>query len=108
MSLLSMAIYLLGFVGLAAFGLLPLRAWQALSSALGRHKQAKVPFLNAIAVITTFGSLWIHFRITMRVFRCLTESYCGPGIASGWTYLAVLGAVYVGFEAVLLIARKLQ
>jgi hypothetical protein len=103
-----MAIYLLGFVGLAAFGLLPLRAWQALSSALGRRKQAGFPFLNAIAAVTTVGSLWIHFRMTTRLFRCLIESYCGPGIASGWTYLAVLGAAYVGFETVLLLARRLQ
>jgi hypothetical protein len=36
----------------------------------------------------------------------LTEAYCGPGVASGWGYLAMLGAVFFAFEAVSYLLRK--
>jgi hypothetical protein len=42
--------------------------------------------------------LYFGIDIGTRIFKCLTGGYCGPGIASGWLYLAMLGGVYLGFE----------
>ncbi|MCD7098101.1 hypothetical protein [Stenotrophomonas sp. MMGLT7] len=100
-SLLSALIYVLGFVGLVAIGVLPLRAWQVLRSTRG-EKWALV----LVALIAAVA-LWNEVRITARIFRCLTEIYCGPSIASGWTYLAVLGVVYLSFEVTVCVLKKI-
>lgn len=100
-SFFSALIYVLGFVGLVAIGLLPLRVWQVLRSTRG-EKWAFV-FVVLIAAV----ALWNEVRITARIFRCLTETYCGPSIASGWTYLAALGVVYLSFEVAVFVLRKI-
>ena len=40
--------------------------------------------------------------VTWRVSRCLATTYCGPGVASGWIYLAMLGSAYLAFELICL------
>lgn len=107
-ALFSGMIYLLGFVGLAAIGLLPLRSWQVLRSVL-RSSASREPrkALTAFVVLVAAVALWSDVQITARIFRCLTEAYCGPGIASGWTYLAMLGIVYLAFEAVMFVLRRI-
>jgi hypothetical protein len=106
--LLSGLIYLLGFTGLASIGLLPLRSWQVLKSVLGGDMSSKRRKALAIfVVLIVAAALWSDVQITTRIFTCLTETYCGPGIASGWTYLALLGVVYLAFEAVMLVLRKI-
>jgi len=89
-------IYLFGFVGLASIGILPLRAWKALRSAFegSLAPTARTTSLVFIALMAAVA-LWADMQITIRIFKCLTESYCGPGVASGWTYLATLGAVCI-------------
>ena len=98
-SLLSGLIYLLGFIGVAAIGLLSVRSWQVLRVVL-RNRPARTldGVLAALAILITGAALWSDLQITVRIFKCLTEAYCGPGVASGWAYLAMLGAVYIGFE----------
>lgn len=104
-SLGSALIYLLGFVGLASIGLIPLRVWQVLRRALAFKKpKLLIVFLALIATM----ALWGDAQITTRIFRCLTENYCGPGIASGWVYLAMLGVVYLVFEVSVLLTRKIS
>jgi anaerobic C4-dicarboxylate transporter len=103
----SVLIYLLGFVGLASVGLLPLRSWHVLRSIFRSnptHAPRKV--LVAFAVLLVAVGLWSDVQITARIFRCLTKTYCGPSVASGWTYLAILGVVYLAFEAVILGMQK--
>lgn len=106
-SLFSALIYLLGFIGLASIGLLPLRSWQGLRGVF-RSGPFQTPrkLLAAFVVLITAGALWSDVQITARIFRCLTETYCGPGVASGWTYLAMLGVVYLAFEAVIFAMLK--
>jgi hypothetical protein len=105
--LISMCIYLLGFIGLTAIGILPLRSWQVLRNAFKNNAQQKQKkMLVAFAVIMTVSSLWIDVLIALRIFRCLTETYCGPGVASGWAYLAMLGVVYLFFEALSFLFRN--
>lgn len=101
-------IYALGFVGLVSVGLLPLRSWQLLRSVF-RDRPLRMPrkVLAAFAVLVTAAVLWSDVHITARIFRCLTETYCGPSIASGWIYLAMLGVVYLAFEVVVFIVQKI-
>lgn len=104
---LSSLIYLLGFIGLASIGLLPLRSWQVLRNVFrsgASHPPRKA--LAAFAVLVAAAALWSDMQITARIFRCLTETYCGPGVASGWTYLAMLGVVYLVFEAIMFVLRR--
>ncbi|NHZ38097.1 hypothetical protein [Massilia rubra] len=97
----SAAVYLLGFVGLAAAGLLPYRSWLLMIDVF----KTEVPLARkrsvlVVAALTSAIALWSDIQVVGRVFACLTEAYCGPGVASGWGYLAMLGAVYFAFEAV--------
>jgi hypothetical protein len=95
----------LGFVGLASIGLIPLRVWQVLRRALAFKKpRLLIAFLALMAAM----ALWGDAQITARIFKCLTENYCGPGIASGWIYLAMLGVVYLVFEVSVLLTRKIS
>lgn len=107
-SLFSALIYLLGFIGLASIGLLPLRSWQVLRDVF-RSGPLQTPrkMLAVFVVLITAGALWSDVQITARIFRCLTETYCGPGVASGWTYLAMLGVVYLAFEAIVFVMQKI-
>lgn len=100
-SFFSALIYVLGFVGLVAIGVLPLRAWRVLGSMRG-EKWAFV-----LVVLIAAVALWNEVRITARVFRCLTEAYCGPSVASGWTYLAILGIVYLFFEIAIYVLGRI-
>lgn len=105
--LITELIYVLGFIGLASIGLLPIRSWQVLRSVFkGGWSQMPGKVLAAFVVLITVGALWSDLQITARIFRCLTETYCGPSVASGWTYLAMLGVVYLAFEAVVFVMRK--
>lgn len=102
-------IYVFGFVGLASLGLLPLRVWKVLRSAfkgslLPTSRLASLVFIALMAAV----ALWADMQITIRIFKCLTESYCGPGVASGWTYLAMLGAVHIIFEVVVFVMQKIS
>jgi hypothetical protein len=107
MSILTALIYLLGFIGLASIGLLPLRSWQALKDVFKSRTQTGRKALVAFVVLITAGALWSDVQITARIFRCLTETYCGPGVASGWTYLAMLGVVSLAFESVIFVTQKI-
>jgi hypothetical protein len=102
-------IYVFGFVGLASIGILPLRAWKALRSAL-KGSLLPAPRTASLVFITLMAAvaLWADMQITILIFTCLTESYCGPGVASGWTYLAMLGAVYLAFEVVVFVMQKIN
>lgn len=100
--------YLFGLIGLASIGLFPLRSWHFLRSVFksdASHRVGKVVVTCAVLVVTT--AVWIDFAITVRIFRCLTQIYCGPSIASGWVYLAILGIVYFTFEVLVFVLRKL-
>ncbi len=100
-------IYVLGFIGLPAIGLLPLRSWQALKTLLVQKPlMPRGRALAAVAAVAGAFALWIDLQTVARLFNCLTGTYCGPGIASGWTYLAMFGLVYVVFELVFWVLRR--
>jgi hypothetical protein len=96
------AVYFLGAVGLVAFGLLPLRIWQRAHWAFFDIPEGNVRrFARMLVSVVALLATVVYADIAQRIFNCLTESYCGPGVASGWAYLAFLGAVFIGFEALM-------
>jgi len=99
-------IYLLGFVGLAAVGLIPCRVWQVLRDTLKGGRQIRNIVLAFLAIFFAVVALWSDVYIAGRVFKCLARTYCGPSIASGWVYLAMLGVVYIIFEIICFAIRK--
>lgn len=105
----SAAVYLLGFVGLAAAGLVPYRSWLLMIAVFNSNAlQSRRRSLLFVAALVSAAALWGDVQICARVFACLTEAYCGPSIASGWGYLAMLGVVYVAFEAMSYLLRKMS
>ena len=88
-------VYALGFIGLAAISLIPLRSWFLLRHFFG-HRPRAVPLL--IGVLAGF-TLVFEAKIVLRVFHCLMGEYCGASVAHGWILLAMLGAAYLAFEA---------
>lgn len=104
-----MLIYLFGFIGLVSIGLLPLRSWHLLRNLFGRGALHAPNTMWAIfAVLIVIIAIWSDVQITVRIFRCLTETYCGPSVASGWIYLATLGVVYVLFEGLFFVLQKIN
>ena len=102
------AVNTLGFVGFFAAGLLPYRCWRLMAAvANSRVPKWQLRFLFASAAMICAISLWFEVQICSRIFQCLTESYCGPGIASGWGYFAMLGVAFVSFEVAAYLRRKL-
>lgn len=101
--LLSALIHLLGFVGLGAVVILPLRSWLELRRLAMKRSQAtgnRAIFLSMLVV--TSAALWSELQILRHLFNCLTGEYCGPNVGSGWSYLATLGAIYALFEMLVL------
>lgn len=108
-SSISVLICLLGFVGLVSVGLIPLRSWQALRRAFGNSStRISQKFLTAFVALAAVSALWVDVRIASRIFKCLTEAYCGPSIASGWIYLAMLGVVYLAFEGIIYLVQRID
>lgn len=97
--LFSTLVYILGFVGLAAITLIPLRAWQFLRAYFSRDTFGSAK-LSRVLVALLFGvALVADVKIIARIFHCLTGAYCGPTVAHGWIFLAMLGVVYLVLEA---------
>ncbi len=108
-SFFTSLIYLFGFVGLASIGLLPFRAWQTLRS-LSKSKSSPISRAASLVFIALIAAvaLWADVQVTARIFKCLTGRYCGPTIAGGWIYLAMLGVVYFAFETAVLVVQKIS
>ena len=105
-NLMSVVIYVLGFVGLAAISLIPLRAWYLFRPNSVRppwRSSAAAKVLCVILGLIAGIALGIEVRLVAGLFHCLTEGYCGPNRAGGWLTLAYLGVVYLALEALLLV-----
>ncbi|WP_139202820.1 hypothetical protein [Pseudoxanthomonas sp. GM95] len=95
------SIYALGFVGLFAFTLLPLRAYLAIRRNKHFWHSSNVgKFALLVVAVAAVSAISLSIFPIARVFRCLAEAYCGPNRAHGWLYLAFIGLLYVGFEAI--------
>lgn len=105
------SIYAFGFLGLFAITLLPLRAFLALRrNSYLWHASAVGKTALLVVAVAAIAAVSLSIPPVAKVFRCLTETYCGANRASGWFFLAFIGALYLGFEllsnAVLLVARR--
>lgn len=94
----SAVVYILGFVGLAAISLIPLRSWLLWRKHSARHVTRSARLLSALVGLLAILALAADLKIVLRIFQCLTGEYCGPSIAHGWIFLAMLGAGYLVFE----------
>lgn len=94
--------YVLGFIGMASIGLIPMRSWSFIHwlRRLNVVAKYKIPLYFAFSIFIA-TMLWADVATAIRVFRCLSELYCGPGVASGWVYLAMLGTIYIIYESVI-------
>lgn len=106
--ILSVTIYMLGFIGIVSIGLLPLRSWQLMKIFRGNVFTGRRKLLALFAALISASVMWADVQVVARIFKCLTGAYCGPGIASGWSYLAWLGVVYFAFEAIAFILFRIN
>jgi hypothetical protein len=88
-------VYALGFVGLAAISLIPIRSWVLFRNFFGSRSKLVSVIIGSLACLM----FAFEEKIVFRVFHCLMGKYCGPGVAHGWILLAMLGAAYLAFEA---------
>lgn len=105
---IDIVLYVSGAIGLFSIGIIPLRVaqlWRRWLKELPDRTRSTL-HLIFIAVVPTLALLWLHLVVLFRVVRCLTSMTCGPGVASGWLYLAVLGIAYVVMEIALLIVGR--
>ncbi len=103
------AIYAFGVVGFAGCTLLWVRIWQLLAQgrAVTWWRKDFVTRLCVLVVIplATFCVLALVLETGPDIFRCLTESRCGPNLAGGLINLAIFGLFYAGVELLFLIAK---
>jgi len=108
-SALGLLVYLLGFVGIVSIAAIPFRALVIIEHFIphgGFFSSDTAYFLVVLAAVVVV--LWFDALTLFRVFKCLTEAYCGPSVASGWVYLAMLGAVYLILEALIAFLGRLR
>lgn len=104
----SWLIYLFGFVGIAAIGLIPFRSFGLLAQTFkdGFPKSMSRKLVATVAVLVVSACLYSDVVITSLIFKCLTDAYCGPNVSSGWIYLAMLGVMYLVFEVIGFVVRR--
>ena len=108
-TLQGMVVSALGFVGVASVGLVPARSWSLMKHLFaGRPVSLRAGTMATLGVLLVAAGLSADVIVTLRVFRCLTTSYCGPNVGSGWIYLSMLGAVYLAFEFIALVLRRMS
>jgi hypothetical protein len=94
-------LYAFGFVGLVAIVLIPIRSVQLLHKNHLLWSQSKFGKFAILAVaILVIGAFWLEIEVIAKVFQCLTSDHCGPGRATGWIHLAVLGVYYTASEVI--------
>lgn len=103
LELQSILIYTLGVLGLLAIGIIPLRLVSMLrkgrSQAGGRTPLRLV--IWSVGLLACVAALVLDVLVIVRLARCLTSVVCGPGVATGWFNVSLLGATYVLLELLL-------
>lgn len=103
LELQSILIYTLGVIGLLAIGIIPLRLILLLRQ--GRSQAGgKTPLrlvIWSVGVLACVAALVLDVLVIVRIARCLTSVVCGPGVATGWFNVSLLGATYILLELVL-------
>ena len=110
--LLTLTIYILGFIGLAAITVLPIRFVQMLRRHRGLWSSSAVGKIGLVLLLSLgVGAIACEVYLVARVFQCLIGEHCGPNRASGWLFLSSIGVWYIAFELLALAisstARKL-
>jgi hypothetical protein len=98
---LDLVLYLLGGVGLLAIGIIPFRVVQMVRGGIILAKiRGPSRYLSLLIAVALLALLCLDAFVLARVAHCLTAVHCGPGVASGWLAVALLGATYVVMELV--------
>lgn len=101
----DLALYLLGGVGLLAIGIIPFRVVQMVRSGfIFAKRKGSSRYLSLLIAVALVALLCLDAFVFARVAHCLTSVHCGPGVASGWLAVALLGAAYIFMELVALLA----
>jgi len=96
--------YCLGFIGLAAFGLLPVRLWEMFEFISKIETKNKIKIFIAFFTIS-FISIYIETDALKSIHKCIMDFKCGPNRGNRWIHLALLGSTYIIVE-LLFIAMK--
>lgn len=97
--LLVYQIHLLALTGLAAIGILPMRAWSVLQATwCGRDASRARRAFRTIALTLGIACIAGELVLLRLVVHCLVGVQCYPAVADVWSHVAHLGALYVAFE----------
>lgn len=100
-----LVMYLLGGIGLLAIGIIPFRVVQMVHGGkIFAKRRGHSRYLSLLIAVALLALVCMDAFVFARVARCLTTVHCGPGVASGWLAVALLGATYVVMELVALSA----
>lgn len=103
LELQSIFIYTLGVIGLLAIGVIPLRLISMLRQRRPRA-DGNVSLrlvIWSLGLLACFAALVLDVLVIVRLVKCLTSTVCGPGVATGWFNVSLLGATYILMELVL-------
>jgi hypothetical protein len=97
----DIALYFLGGVGLLAIGIIPFRVVQMVRRGINfAERRGPSRYLSPLIAVALLALVCLDAFVFARVVHCLTSVRCGPGVASGWLAVALLGATYVVMELV--------
>lgn len=107
---LQVALWLLFFYGLGAIGLVSIGAMPLRALAHGRRFRTLDRSRRLIAGlgIAVVVAMALAVQPLLQLGRCLLGYHCSANAAGGWINAALLGAIYVVFEFVLLGLRKIE
>jgi len=102
-------VYFCGFIGCAAFALIPARSFKMIATSVrgGLFKTSR-KILLVFAIFASVAAFLYEIRTLLRIYNCLIDMHCTlPGIRM-WMYLTMLGTVYLAFEVIFFIIRKIS
>jgi len=101
-----LTIYCLGFIGLAAFGLIPARIWSLLKYVYHITKESKSRYIIIASILILSTPIILYeIEVSRMISDCVVWSKCGPNCGNRWAFLSFLGIAYVFIEILFFAVR---
>jgi len=102
-------VYFCGFIGCAAISFIPLRSFEMIVF-INRSRVVKnsQKILLTVTIFASMTAFLYEARTLLRIYDCMTAASCTNYGIKIWKYLAMLGMVYLAFEFVFFVVRKIN
>jgi len=100
-------IYCFGFIGLAAFGLIPIRTWLIFRYTFIENRRNRIKLVMIPVFALSILVMLFEIEVIRVIHDCFFWFRCGPNRGNRWIHLAFIGCAYVVVEILFLVIRML-